>query len=85
MQLEEVKLLKDFVYGLDSRAKDVHTHKYMSKYVKKAGQPIGGDDAVSVRSHGASPSKGLIQSQRQALASDEVKQLAHPQSSQEVS
>jgi len=37
MQLEEVKLLKDFVYGLDSRAKDVHTHKYMSKYVKKAG------------------------------------------------
>lgn len=30
MQMEELKLLKDFVYGLDSRSKDVHMYKFMN-------------------------------------------------------
>lgn len=25
---EEIKLLRDYVYGIDTRAKDVHNHKF---------------------------------------------------------
>jgi hypothetical protein len=30
-KFEEIKLLKDYVYGMDHRAKEVHKHKFMIK------------------------------------------------------
>ena len=30
-KFEEIKLLKDYVYGMDQRAKEVHKHKFMIK------------------------------------------------------
>ena len=30
-KFEEIKLLKDYVYGMDQRAKEVHKHKFMGK------------------------------------------------------
>jgi hypothetical protein len=29
--IEEIQLLKDFVYGVDAKAKDVHLHRFLSK------------------------------------------------------
>ena len=29
VHLEEIKLLKDYVYGLDPKAKEVHMHKFI--------------------------------------------------------
>jgi hypothetical protein len=31
LHLEEIKLLKDYVYGIDQRARDVHYHKFGGK------------------------------------------------------
>ena len=28
--MEEIKLLKDYVYGVDMRAKDVHRYKFVT-------------------------------------------------------
>ena len=30
-KFEEIKLLKDYVYGMDQKAKEVHKHKFMIK------------------------------------------------------
>lgn len=30
--MEEIKLLKDYVYGVDARAKDVHKFKFLSNH-----------------------------------------------------
>ena len=29
--LQEIQLLKDYTYGVDSRAKDVHMHRFLNK------------------------------------------------------
>jgi len=30
-RFEEIKLLKDYVYGMDKKAKEVHKHKFLMK------------------------------------------------------
>ena len=32
LYIEEIKLLKDFVYGLDSRSKEVHKFKFLNQH-----------------------------------------------------
>lgn len=31
LHLEEIQLLKDYTYGVDHRAKDIHMHKFIHK------------------------------------------------------